>query len=116
MGFVVCLFSKPGQTWLCPCTLRCQDSPLQTLEIKVVFSYQCWGLALVWGAGASPSRAQVAEEAESRQSLMWAKPAQPQPQGNSVRQLLAPALAADLSCPLAGVRAAARCLIAALLT
>lgn len=47
----MCLFSKPGKTWLCPCTLRCQDSPLQTLEIKVVFSYQCWGLALVWGAG-----------------------------------------------------------------
>lgn len=31
---------------------------------------------------------------------MWAKPAQPQPQGNSVRQPPAPALAPDLSCPL----------------
>lgn len=67
---LLCLFSKPGQTWLCPCTLRCQDSPLQTLEIKVVFSYQCWGLALVWGADAGPSGAQMAGEAESRQSLM----------------------------------------------
>lgn len=96
----MCLFSKPGQTWLCPCTLHCQDSPLQTLEIKVVFSYQCWGLALVCGADASPSRAQMAGEAESRQRLMWAEPAQPQPQGNSVRKLPAPALAPELSCPL----------------
>lgn len=67
MGFVACLFSKPGQTWLCPCTLPCQDSLLQTLEIKIVFSYGCWGLALGWGTGADPSRARVAGEAESRQ-------------------------------------------------
>lgn len=46
MGLVMCLFSNPGQTWPCPCTLCCQDS-LQTLEIKVVFLYGCWGL--LWG-------------------------------------------------------------------
>lgn len=74
MGFVACLFSKPEQTWLCPCTLPCQDSLLQTLEIKVVFSYGCWGLALGWGTGADPSRAELGKL--SPDSLRWAKPAQ----------------------------------------
>lgn len=99
-GFIACLFSEPGQTWLCPCTLCCQDSPFASLSNKGCVFVLVLGAGSGVGAAAGPSRARVDGEAESGQSLMRAKPAQPQPQGKSVRQLPAPALAPELPCPL----------------